>query len=129
MTRSRRASTHGAWSVISSRPRSSSAGSSSTASASTTSWRSSITGSWPLERETAFHLHQQDVLTPDALRQALGEMRDDLRRFEVVLADFRDEDTAREVACCVREDRDSFRRAASRAGETQRHEEWFQQDL
>lgn len=84
---------------------------------------------WVLDRETAFHLHQQDVLTPDALRQALGEMREDLRRYEVAMADFRDEDTAREVACCVREDRDSFRRACSRAGEAQRVEEWFQQDL
>jgi hypothetical protein len=84
---------------------------------------------WALDRELAFRMHQQDVLTQEALRRGLAEAKDDLRRFEISTAIFRSEDVAREVVCCVREDRDSFSRAAARAGESAQRGTWYASDL
>lgn len=84
---------------------------------------------WALDRELAYRMHQQDVLTQEALRQGVKDLRDELVRYEVISAVFRTEDVAREVACCVREDRDTFSRASARAGQSSRKDSWFQQDL
>lgn len=84
---------------------------------------------WLLDRELAYRMHQQDVLTQEALRQGLAELREDLRKYELSTAVFRDEDVAREVACCVREDKESFSQAARRAGESALKGTWFHFEL
>lgn len=84
---------------------------------------------WLLDRELAYRMHEQDVLTQEALRQGLAELRDELRQYEISTATFRDEDVAREAACCVKEDRDSFSHAAARAGESATSATWFHGEL
>lgn len=78
-----------------------------------------------LEREVDFELHRRALVAPDAVQDALGRMASDLVRFELVSAELRNEDTAREVLCCVRADRDPFLRGAARAGVPARRETLF----
>lgn len=71
-----------------------------------------------IDAELAFRLYRSDMGRDEMLQQELQEHQEDLVRFEVAEASFVSEDVAREVLCCVREDGDTFRRSASRAGES-----------
>ena len=73
-----------------------------------------------IEAELAYRALRSREGKPESLEEELREFGRELVRFEVADADFANEDVAREVVCCVREDGDSFRRSASRAGQAAR---------
>jgi len=97
-----------------------------------TAARFGVTGvraAWLLEREADFRVHRRELLSAETLEKALARQRNDLVRFDVVSANLPTEDAAREVLCCIRIDRDGFKRAAARAGVPCRSQTLFPNDL
>jgi hypothetical protein len=70
-----------------------------------------------IDAELAYRLLRSEMGRDELLQEELREHQEDLVRFEIAEASFANEDIAREVVCCVREDGDTIRRSSSRAGE------------
>ena len=70
-----------------------------------------------LDAELAFRLFSDRLAGDELIQEELAAHQEALVRFDVAKASFPSEDVALEVLCCVREDGDSFRRSAARAGE------------